>query len=198
MPFDALTPSGVNSKPIRIARQAGRRRLVGERAGVLAVDADEQDVGLVGLDLRQHLREVLAADGHQLVQAVELVAGVGDLLQDVLLDDAVGRLADVPADEADGLGVGVGLLQVLEQSGHRVVRRDRPGAPEVGLALAEDARAAAAVEREHLVLGGAGEHRAEVVDVRGELGAGRPSSSSSVIAARRPPHRPTCGRCRCS
>ena len=40
----------------------------------------------------------------------------------------------------------------LEQARHRVVRRDRPGAPEVRLALAEDAGAAAAVEREHLVL----------------------------------------------
>ena len=80
------------------------------------------------------------------------------------------RLADVPADQTDGLGVGVGLLQVLEQAGHRVVRRDRPRAPEVRLCLTEDARAAAAVEREHLVLGRRGQHGAEVVDVRRELG----------------------------
>ena len=106
-PFEALTPSGVNSKPTSDAVRPAVGAWLANEPGVLAVDADEQDVGLVGLDLRQHLREVLAADGHELVQVVELVAGVGDLLEDVLLDDAVARLADVPADEADGLRVGL-------------------------------------------------------------------------------------------
>ena len=68
------------------------------------------------------------------------------------------------------LASGYGLLEPLEQAGHRVVRRDRPGAPEVRLTLAEDARAAAAVEREHLVLRRRRQHRPEVVDVRRELG----------------------------
>ena len=58
----------------------------------------------------------------------------------------------------------------MELARHRVVRRDGPGAPEVRDALAEDPRAAAAVEREDLVLRGAVEHGAEVVDVGGQLG----------------------------
>ena len=62
------------------------------------------------------------------------------------------------------------LVQPLEQAGHRVVGRDRPRAPEVRLALTEDARAATAVEREHLVLRRRPEHRPEVIDVRRELG----------------------------
>ena len=70
----------------------------------------------------------------------------------------------------DGLGVGQRLLRVLEQARQRVVGRDGPGAPEVGLALGEGAGAAAAVEGEDLVLRRAVEHDAEVVGVGRELG----------------------------
>ncbi len=126
--------------------------------------------GSFALDLRQHLREVLAADRHELVQVVELEPAGLDLGQDVRLHARVVGLAEVPADEAHRLLVRVGLLEPLEQARHRVVRRDRPGAPEVRLALTEGAGAAAAVEGEHLVLRGGRQHRAEVVDVGRELG----------------------------
>ena len=73
-----------------------------------------------------------------------------------------------PTNPTDSLS-GFSSSHHLNRPGHRVVRRDRPGAPEERLGLAEDAGAPAAVEREHLVLGGGCEHRAEVVHVRREL-----------------------------
>uniref|UniRef100_A0A6J7PCC2 Unannotated protein n=1 Tax=freshwater metagenome TaxID=449393 RepID=A0A6J7PCC2_9ZZZZ len=150
---------------------ASRSSLVRERTRILTVDASDQKLRLVGLDLGDRLRVVTCTDSGELVEPVERQSGLLDLGENVLLDDVVDGATEIPANETDGLLVRVRLLEPLEHAREGVVRGDCTGAPEERLSLTEDRGSAATVEGEHVVLGSVAEHRTEVVNVRSELHA---------------------------
>ena len=146
--------------------QAGIDELLHEVAGIDA-DIEQKDRVRIGRLQPRDGRGIIGGADCRHLGARELEAGVGERLVEIADDDLVGR-ALVDINQRHPFDLRVGRLPVFQRADEIVVRLDRAHAPEIWLALAEIAGAAAAIERQHLVLSDAGKHRADVADVGGE------------------------------